>query len=316
MTYSDSIIFEAAVESFFEMMAAERGASRSTLASYQADLKDFCHFLQHGNLTQVIVEDLQRYMVHQHEKGQRPTTTARRLSALRQFYGFAHAEGLIAVNPITNIQTPRKQRQLPKILSEEEVEALIEATTHLEPQESARLACLLEILYATGMRVSELVTLPLSTVQRLLKQEVPVLVIRGKGNKERLVPLSEPAIEALNTYLAVRGKFESLRHKDKWLFPSRSRAGHLTRQRFGQLLKELALLAGLNPSRVSPHVLRHAFASHLLHHGADLVSVQKLLGHSDITTTEIYTHVRIDKLSELVHNHHPLSKSKKQLKQT
>ena len=309
-------VFEAAVVSFFEMMLSERNVSKNTLASYQSDLKDFCHFLGHGALTIVETIDIQRYMVHMQETLCRPTTTARRMSALRQFFAFAHRENLISDNPAAIIEVPRKPRPLPKVLSEEDVEALINATAELDAVESVRLTCLLELLYATGMRVSELVTLPLNAVQRLHQLDNPIIIVRGKAHKERIAPLSEPALIALDAYLKVRAKFESVRHKNKWLFPSRSRTGHLTRQRFGQLLKELALTAGLNPARVSPHVVRHAFATHLLHHGADLASVQKLLGHADIATTEIYTHVMTERLTDLVVHHHPLSNVKKTPKES
>ena len=309
-------LFEPVITSFFEMMLAERNVSKNTLASYQSDLKDFCQFLGHGTLTIVQTADIQRYMVNLQEMNCRPTTTARRMSALRQFYAFVHREGLIADNPAAIIEVPRKPRPLPKVMSEEDIEALINATADLDSAESIRLTCLLELLYATGMRVSELVTLPLSAVQRLLGSDNPLLIVRGKAHKERLAPLSEPALVALEEYLKVRPEFESKRHKNKWLFPSRSRMGHLTRQRFGQLLKQLALTAGLNPAKVSPHVVRHAFATHLLHHGADLASVQKLLGHADIATTEIYTHVMTERLTDLVINHHPLSNTKKTPKES
>lgn len=312
LKYCDKV--NDAVNFFLQMMAAERGVAKNTLASYESDLKDFCSFIDQQIISQITSHDIRRYLVHINLQGFKSTTVARRLSALRQLFLFAQAEQWIEDNPMQGIAPPRRQKALPKVLTQDEIESLINATTLLKSEESLRLTCLLEMLYATGLRVSELVTLPLSAVQRLHRQEIPSLTVCGKGSKERLVLLSPPALDALQNYLHVRPKFESRMHKDKWLFPSRSASGHLTRQRFGQILKELAITACIDPNRVSPHVVRHAFASHLLHNGADLISLQKLLGHADISTTEIYTHVMNSRQTDLVFNHHPLSKLKKQLK--
>jgi integrase/recombinase XerD len=234
-----------------------------------------------------------------------PRTTARRLSALRQFHKFLVAEGIRPDDPTSTLDAPRLGRPLPKLLSEAEVTALIEATRRIDGPDGARLVCFVELLYATGLRVSELVALPLARLR-----DERVLVVRGKGGKERMVPLSEPARAALVAYGAVRGAFLGAGETSRFLFPSRSAEGHLTRRRVGQLMKEVALEAGVDPARVSPHVLRHAFASHLLDHGADLRSVQQMLGHADIATTQIYTHVLGERLRALVETHHPLARRK------
>jgi integrase/recombinase XerD len=233
-----------------------------------------------------------------------PRTLARRISAMRQFYKFLLLEGVRQDDPTAELDTPRLGRPLPKILSETEVRALIDAAQSWPGEEGIRLGCVLELLYATGLRVSELVSLPLATARR----DPRFLMISGKGGKERVVPLSEPGRAALRKYIECREGFVTDSRPSRWLFPSRGRAGHLTRQRTGQLLKELAVKAGLDPDRLSPHVLRHAFASHLLDHGADLRSVQQMLGHADIATTQIYTHVETERLRKLVESAHPLAR--------
>jgi integrase/recombinase XerD len=225
---------------------------------------------------------------------------------MRQFYKFLVADGIRGDDPTADLDTPGLGRSLPKVLSEPEVAALIAAARTWPGNEGVRLICLVELLYATGMRISELVTLPLAAAQR----DPRFLVISGKGGRERVVPLSEPSRLALTGYLACREGFLPDTRPARWLFPSRGRSGHLTRQRSGQLLKELAVKAGLDPARLSPHVLRHAFASHLLDHGADLRSVQQMLGHADIATTQIYTHVLSDRLRNLVETAHPLARRK------
>jgi integrase/recombinase XerD len=236
-----------------------------------------------------------------------PRTAARRISAMRQFYKFLLIDGIRRDDPAADLETPGLGRPLPKILSESEVVGLIAAArAEAKDHERDRLVCLVELLYATGLRISELVTLPLAAAQR----DPRFLVVAGKGGKERVVPLSEPSRKALAAYLAGRDRFLPGARPSRWLFPSRGRNGHLTRQRAGQLLKELAVKAGLDPNRLSPHVLRHAFASHLLDHGADLRSVQQMLGHADIATTQIYTHVLGDRLRKLVETAHPLARRK------
>lgn len=306
------------IEAFLEMLSAERGAARNTLDAYERDLKDFAGFLSTRDraLDAATSRDIRDYLESLTAQGLSASTAARRLSALRQFHGFLFAESVRKDDPCGSIEGPRRARPLPKTLTVEEVDALLAASRLAEDgrtQEEAvlaykraRLVCLMEVLYATGLRVSELVGLPLTAV----RGEERFLGVSGKGGRERLVPLSETAREAIDAYLPLR----TVRlgdHVSPWLFPSRGRQGHLTRHRFAQLLKDLAISAGLDPTRVSPHTLRHAFASHLLANGADLRSVQQMLGHADISTTQIYTHVLDERLKELVQTHHPLAKKGK-----
>ncbi len=301
-----------AAEAFLEMMAAERGAADNTLAAYRRDLADIEAFLKRRGQTLAAAgsADLRQYLKALAGQGWTARTSARRLSALRQFYRFQLGEGRRADDPTAALDSPRLGRPLPKPLAEGQVTALIDAAAKRGGAEGLRLIALLELLYASGMRVSELVALPLSTVLR----DTRAIMVRGKGGKERLVPLGAPALKALAAYRAARGEFlpkpkKNARKTDSpFLFPSRGRSGHLTRHRLGQLLKELARQAGLDPGIVSPHVLRHAFATHLLDHGADLRSVQKMLGHADIATTQIYTHVVKERLKRTVGEHHPLAK--------
>ena len=297
------------VESFLEMLVVERGAAENTRAAYGRDLDDAVGFLAARGVapTEASSDDLRAYQQALSRAGMAPSTGARRLSALRQFHRFLIDEGLREDDPTAVLDSPSRGRPLPKLLSEPEVDRLLEAARRREGAEGRRLLALLELLYATGLRVSELVGLPLAAVQR----DQRVMVVRGKGGKERMVPVGEPARRALTDYRAVRSQFLRPGGDSPWLFPSRAASGpgggHLTRQRFGQLLKALALEAGLDPRQVSPHVLRHAFATHLLSHGADLRSVQQMLGHADISTTQIYTHVLDERLRALVQKHHPLS---------
>ncbi len=293
------------VESFLEMMAAERGAARNTLDSYRRDLADLAAFLaaRGADIAAADSAALRAYLKRLADAGFAAGTAARRLSSLRQFYRFLVAEGLRADDPAAVLDAPRRRRPLPKILAEGDVDRLLAAARARDDPEGRRLSALLEILYAAGLRVSELVRLPWP----LLRHEERFLVVRGKGDRERLVPLGEPARAALAAYLEVRPHFLGRRKASRWLFPSRGAEGHLTRQRFGQLLKEQAALAGLPAAKVSPHVLRHAFATHLLADGADLRAVQQMLGHADITTTQIYTHVLEDRLKATVRRH-PLAR--------
>lgn len=292
-------------ELFLDMMAVERGASNNTLEAYRRDLADFDGYLTAGGLSAATAKegDLHAYIQAMGKAAMAPRTVARRLSALRQFYRFAYAEGHRKDDPTLKIENPRQARPLPKTLSEEEVDRLLQAAQDRPGPEGLRLTALLEVLYASGLRVSELVSLPLAAVAR----DPRVMIVLGKGNKERMVPLSDAARAALQDYKEVRGHFLKQEEDSRWLFPSRSLGGHLTRHRVAQLLKELAVEAGIMPSKVSPHVLRHAFASHLLSHGADLRSVQQMLGHADISTTQIYTHVLEERLRSLVQDHHPLA---------
>jgi integrase/recombinase XerD len=294
------------LEAFLEMLAAERGAAPLTLAAYRNDLFDLGRFLSARG---VMIETADATALHAYLAAATTLaarTLARRISAMRQFYKFLVTDGIRGDDPTAGLDTPGLGRPLPKILSEPEVAGLIAAAGAWSGDEGVRLICLVELLYATGMRISELVTLPLAAAQR----DPRFLVISGKGGRERVVPLSEPSRLALTAYLACRDGFLPGSRPSRWLFPSRGRAGHLTRQRSGQLLKELAVKAGLDPGRLSPHVLRHAFASHLLDHGADLRSVQQMLGHADIATTQIYTHVLSDRLRKLVETAHPLARRK------
>ena len=288
------------------MLAAERGAAPLTLAAYQNDLSGLAGVLAAGGVALEAAdrERLHAYLASPATAGLAARTLARRISAMRQFYKFLLLEGVRQDDPTAELDTPRLGRPLPKIVSETEVKALFDAAKSWPGEEGIRVGCILEVLYATGLRVSELVTLPLAAARR----DPRFLVISGKGGKERVVPLSEPGRAALRNYFECRENFLSEARQSRWLFPSRGGAGHLTRQRTGQLLKELAIKAGLDPKRLSPHVLRHAFASHLLDHGADLRSVQQMLGHADIATTQIYTHVATERLRKLVETAHPLAR--------
>ena len=307
-----------AIEGFLEMMAAERGAAKNTLDAYRRDLADFGAFLAGTGTTVEAVRprDIGAYLKAIAADGLAATSRARRLSAIRQLYRFLVAEGLIDEDPATGFEGPRRERPLPKVLSVAEVDILLE-TAHRRIEglsgrdrfRALRLKALLEVLYATGMRVSELVELPRS----VLVGDDRVLTIKGKGGRERIVPLNGAARDALGHYLNVGldGDAElAPMLRTKFMFPSRGAEGHLTRQRLAQELKALAADAGLDPERVSPHVLRHAFASHLLDRGADLRAVQQLLGHADISTTQIYTHVLEERLRQLVRDHHPLAKAR------
>ena len=256
-------------------------------------------------------EEVRGWLAHLARTGGAASSQARRLSALRQFYGFLYSEGWRKDDPTSALEAPKRAQALPKTLSQDDVNKLVNAVRPKQRKEqtaeTVRLACLLEILYATGLRVSELVTLPLSAA----RTRNEFLLVKGKGAKERLVPLNPPARKAISDYLDVRGKFEaSARAGERYLFPSRGATGHLTRRRCHQLFKELALKAGIDPGKLSPHVLRHAFATHLVEGGADLRSVQTLLGHADIATTQIYTHVASERLKATVASAHPLSRAR------
>ncbi len=292
------------VEAFLEMLSADRGAARNTLMAYQADLDDFAAFCAARGMRPAFCDAplLQAYMANLHRAGLAARTAARRLSALRQFHRFLLRENLRADDPMTLIDAPRLPRTLPKYLSEQEVDALLDAAARMPGRRGAVARAALEILYATGLRVSELLTLP----RRALSGDATVLLIRGKGGSERIVPLSETAKEAAAAL--VNQQDQGSRH----LFPGRDRRRALTRQALFLLLKQVALSAGIDRARVSPHVLRHSFASHLLARGADLRSLQLLLGHADIATTQIYTHVLAERLQRLVEAHHPLARRAEQ----
>jgi integrase/recombinase XerD len=298
-------------ELFLDMLAAERGAAANTLVAYRRDLDDFAEHLAGvgRRVADATSDDLRGYLAELSKRGFKATSLARRLSAIRQLYRFLFAEGHRKDDPAAVLEGPRRGQALPKVLTVAEVDRLLEAAraahdaedaSRLERIRAARMICLLEVLYATGLRVSELVTLPASAARPAQQ----MLIVRGKGDKERMVPLNDRAKRAMADYLGLLA--EAGRVASKWLFPSFGESGHLTRQHFGRELKELAVAAGLSAAKVSPHVLRHAFASHLLQHGADLRSVQMLLGHADISTTQIYTHVLEERLKSLVRDLHPL----------
>ena len=304
---------EALVELFLDMLAAERGAGKNTLDAYRNDLADLAAHLHAAGRTiaGADTDDLRGFLSGLAERGFKASSLARRLSAVRQLYRFLYAEGKRGDDPAAVLEGPKRGRTLPKVLSIAEVDALLaQARKAMEDGElapaarlrAARLLCLLETVYATGLRVSELVALPAASARR----DQRMLVVRGKGGKERLVPLNQAAKRAMAEYLKLRTEID----KDaptKWLFPSFGEQGHLTRQHFARELKALGSACGIAPDRLSPHVLRHAFASHLLHNGADLRVVQTLLGHADISTTQIYTHVLEERLKALVRDLHPLT---------
>ena len=304
---------ETLVELFLDMLAAERGAGENTLAAYRNDLDDLTAHLRAKNasIAGASTDDLRGFLKSLDERGFKASSLARRLSAVRQLYRFLYAEGKRGDDPAAVLEGPKRARTLPKVLSIADVDKLLkQARANAENEKqppaqrlrSARLLCLLEVVYATGLRVSELVALPASAARR----DQRMLVVRGKGGKERLVPLNQAAKRAMEEYLTLRA--ETVREaQSKWLFPSFGEQGHITRQHFARELKVLGSACGIQPARLSPHVLRHAFASHLLHNGADLRVVQTLLGHADISTTQIYTHVLEERLKTLVRDLHPLA---------
>ena len=297
------------VEAFLEMMAAERAAARNTLLAYGKDLADAQGFLatRGDDLAGASAEAIEAYFADLGAKGLSPATAARRRASVRQFYRFVFGEGWRADDPSRRVDAPKKGRPLPKVLSRAEVDALIAAAAAKDGAQGLRLGCMVELIYASGLRISELVSLTLAA----LAPDPAYLIVKGKGGKERLAPLNEAARTAVKAYLPVRPFFFAKGLKDSpWLFPSRARGGRLTPRRFAQLLDEAAADAGVDPAKVSPHVLRHAFATHLLEGGADLRVVQTLLGHADIATTQIYTHVAQDRLREVVETKHPLSRKR------
>ncbi len=306
------------IDLFLDMLAAEQGAGQNTLDAYRRDLTDFSGYLAASKRSFVSAEtqSLRHYLADLDSRGFKPSSAARRLSAIRHLFRFLLNERIRPDDPAAILSGPKRGRGLPKVLSIPEVDRLLahaktlagaaETSSH-ELVRATRLHCLLEVLYATGLRVSELVSLPLSAA----RSDARMIVVRGKGNKERLVPLNEASRRAMTDYLAALDALKARKKNNaaasKWLFPSFGESGHLTRQHFARDLKELAASAGLAPRLVSPHVLRHAFASHLLHNGADLRIVQTLLGHTDISTTQIYTHVVEERLKSLVRDLHPLA---------
>ena len=297
--------FNKWIESFLEMLVAERGASNKTVEAYLSDLTDLEGFLNYRKvpLQRAKRKDLEDYMHIVVKNGLTVRTQARRLSAIREFYRFLYSEGVREDIPTELLDSPKLGKPLPKYLTEDEITSLIEEAK----QKDLRLQVLLEVAYASGMRVSELVGLPVEAVLH----DAETVMITGKGGKQRIVPLDEPARLLLKKWLIARENDLKRGRTSKWLFPSISQTGHYTRNAFLKALKALALEIGIDPERISPHVLRHSFASHLVAHDADLRSVQKMLGHSDIATTEIYTHLMPDRLKDVIFKKHPLSKGMK-----
>lgn len=294
------------IEAFLEMMAVERDASPHTLAAYGRDLADAETWLKDaGGLMSAPQEALEAWFADLSRRGLSAATAARRRASVRQFYRFALGEGWRTDDPSRRLDAPKQGRSLPKTLSRDEIEALLTAAGAADSTAGLRLIVLVEMAYASGLRVSELLALKVEAVRR----DPAYLIVRGKGGKERLAPLNMPAREAIKAWLNARDAARKPNTPDSaWLFPSHGKSGHLTPRRFAQLLDQAAITAGIDPTRVSPHVLRHAFATHLLEGGADLRVVQTLLGHADISTTQIYTHVAVDRLSQVVHANHPLAK--------
>jgi len=294
-------------EAFLEMMAVERAAAKNTLTAYTRDLTDASGFVagRGRDLSDASAEDVEAYFADMGARGLAPATASRRRAAVRQFYRFVLGEGWRDDDPSRRVEAPRKGRSLPKVLSRAEIDALIAAAGARDGAQGLRLGCMVELAYASGLRISELTGLTLAALAR----DPAYLIVRGKGGKERLAPLNDAARTAIKAYLEVRPDFLPKGDKaNPWLFPSRGKAARLTPRRFAQMLDEAAAGAGIDPSRVSPHVLRHAFATHLLEGGADLRVVQTLLGHADIGTTQIYTHVAGDRLAEVVATKHPLAR--------
>lgn len=294
------------IEQFLEMLVAEKAIAKNSLEAYQRDLIDLSEF-SHSDLLVITADNLRAWLADLKARGLAASTTARRLSAARQFFLFLFRDGIRTDNPAAHLESPRRGRSLPKLLSEDDVDRLLDFVnqSHTEQNtlKSARQRVLLEMLYATGLRISELVSMP----RRAVSADMSVLIIRGKGDKERMVPMGSKAIKALKEYLMLLDATGKDKECSPYIFPSRGAEGHLTRRRVGQMLKDIAIEVGILPSNLSPHKLRHAFATHLLSHGADLRTVQQLLGHSDISTTQIYTHVLDERMKALINQSHPLA---------
>ncbi len=293
------------IAAFMETITAERGAAENTIAAYTRDLENCGEFLDSGRRTfeNAQVSDLRAYLAFLAENGMSVKTQARRLSALREFYKYLYTEKIRTDNPTDVLDSPKTGRSLPKYLSEEEINRLFDAIPAMSPKKALRMKALLEILYASGLRVSELVSLPASTAN--VRENF--LIVRGKGSKDRMVPLTDAAKQALHEWIPERERTLPKGRESRWLFPSRSKTGHLTREGFFEELKSLATAAGIPAERVSPHVIRHSFASHLIAHDADLRTVQQMLGHANIATTQIYTHILDDRLKNAVEKNHPLA---------
>ena len=291
------------LELFFEMMQVERGASENTLKSYFRDLSDFITFHE-MEIEKTEPSHIYKYIENLSSRGMQSSTINRRLSSLRQFFQFLNKESFRVDDPTINITISLKKKKLPKYLTEKEIKNILEISKKDKTPQGLRSRAIAELLYCSGLRVSELVSLPLSSINK----ERPVLIVVGKSKKERMVPIGIPAKKALNDYIMVRNHFISKSNNSSpWLFPARGKNGYLTRNSVSLILKKLAEMSGISSLRISPHILRHSFASHLLSNGADLRTLQQMLGHADISTTQIYTHILTEKLKETVEKNHPLS---------
>ena len=293
------------VDNFLEMMSAEKGAAQNTLDAYRRDVEQFLLFCKEADLKNITQDDISDFVQFLGQKHFAPKTVARKLSAIREFFRFLYTEKEIEDNPAMDILTPKQEKPLPKFLTEEDIQKLIQAAQNSGKESQRRLAVMVELMYACGLRVSELVSLP----ENCLNFDKRQILVRGKGSKERIIPVAPSAVEAVLDYLTYRDHFIGQGKRSAWLFPSKiSDSGHLTRDAFFKQLKELAVQTGISPAKISPHVLRHSFATHLLHRQADLRAVQKMLGHESINTTEIYTHMLSKQLIETVQTLHPLAK--------
>ncbi|MEK6747384.1 MAG: site-specific tyrosine recombinase XerD [Pseudomonadota bacterium] len=305
------------VEQFIEMMVSERMASSGTVSAYKRDLLGFSGYCSSvgENVCKISRSSIEKYIASLNAEGVSVSTIARKLSVLRQFFTFLYTEKHRHDDPVSTIDSPKLPKRLPAVLTREDVLLLLEAARSDESAKGIRLQAMLELMYGAGLRVSELVSLKLSALQvreGRANVDADFIIVRGKGNKERMVPLHDKAKQALSHYLDVRSQFLGNQKLSPWLFPYHRAVGYITRQQFGVMLKELALKAQIDPAKFSPHTLRHSFATHLLEGGADLRVIQELLGHSDISTTQIYTHIAGDRLNKLVREHHPLGKKNKE----
>lgn len=289
------------------MMSAERGVSQNTIIAYQKDLEQFFAFVKKNNVRDVSNDDISGFIQYLNKQRFAPKTVSRKLSATKEFFKFLFSEKEIKENPSLNISAPKADKSLPKFLTVSEMQEVIKFSKSRDEFSSKRMSVMLELMYACGLRVSELVSLPETSINFDKKQ----ILVKGKGSKERIIPVASSALKTVLEYFTYRDKFIKKNTKSQWLFPSVSSiSGHITRDAFFKSIKKIAILVGISPSRVSPHVLRHSFATHLLNNDADLRSVQKMLGHEDISTTEIYTHITSEKLMQVVRTKHPLEAKK------
>ncbi len=292
------------IQDFLAMMSAEKGASPRTIEAYERDLTQFLAFGNFNDIREITKQRIEDFMMHLNDRSYAQKSIARKLSAVKEFCRFLYSEHILPENPSLNVLTPKQEKPLPKFLSTNEINSLIKAANDKNDYRWRRIAVMIELMYATGLRVSELVALPINAINH----KKGIITILGKGSKERIVPIAEHTLQSVRSYLPQRDEFIHIGGRSDWLFPSmRSYDGHLTRDSFYKDIKALAIECGINPVTVSPHVFRHSFASHLLNNNADLRSVQKMLGHENITTTEIYTHLTTQKLQKTVCKQHPLS---------